>query len=372
MGATYDGSLTKKTSVLVCNSVSPGMKIKHAFEWNVPAVSAEWLWDCVRTGEVQSFGKYRIPAPKMVVKPSAPPRSNKDNNKRLREGERDAKEQIRVSSRRGSIGSVSKADKQARCDIRFTTGKSASSEPPGELDIAEPLVSTSTMESEENHSMHLGRDVATNYDGRSERGTPLQDISPEVNSSARKEISGAPEVPPIASGPDQQKGEDISDKIAELLRHQQGQLLRDQPPTSDHGRRPRCGLLGRAASNVSHASLSLALSGTSSVNADEAGGASPSLKNLNANSRVVAGDLELLSQERSHTLAEIPLASQVVTYEDPEAQRQKERVMRKLRGLEGAPATPKGKEKERKAVRSIGVARDSAAVKRSTRQKTYR
>ncbi|KAH0559970.1 hypothetical protein GP486_003510 [Trichoglossum hirsutum] len=363
MGATYDGYLTGNTSVLVCNSTSSGMKIKHALEWNIPSVTAEWLWDCVRSGQVQPFGRYHIPTPKKVMRLSAPLRSNKEDLNGLLENRRNAGEPINSSSNRTSIGM---AGEQSQLGANRTAGKPASGESSEEWYVAEPPVGAVAAGLEEDCSVHLDENDVASQDGQSKRGTPLQDISPEVNSSAKDQGPGTSQAPSIAT---EQKKEDIGDKIAELLRHQQGQL-RDQPAADDHRRRPRCGLLGRTTSSVSsHASLSLGLSGASSGNTDEAG-ALP-LKNLIADSGVTVDDLELLSQERSHMLTEVPLASQVVTYEDPEAQRQKEKVMRKLRGLEGTGGTTP-KRKQEKAARSIGVARDSANVKRSTRQKTYR
>jgi hypothetical protein len=59
--AKYDEFLTRKTSVLVCNSQSPNRdKIKHALEWNIPAVRAEWLWDSITLGDLKPYGKYLI------------------------------------------------------------------------------------------------------------------------------------------------------------------------------------------------------------------------------------------------------------------------------------------------------------------------
>ncbi|KAI9775550.1 MAG: hypothetical protein M1839_001028 [Geoglossum umbratile] len=361
MGATYDGSLTKKTSVLVCNSASTGIKVNHAIMWDIPAVSAEWLWDCVRTGQLQSFKRYRISAPKKVAKPLVP-QSSETPDGYIGHG-RDSKGRANVASRRTSTRMDSEVKGQARCGDKLADSESCE-----EVGIAGHLTGMSTIRSEESGSAHRDKNDASSHDGKPKRGTPLQDLGQEINSTNQDALS-TPEV--SLAGLGSEKGEDIGEKIAELLRHQQGQLLRDQPPMGDRGRRPRRGLLGRTASAVSsHASLTLALSGVSST--DEAG-ATPSLKilggdNSNNTNTAADNDLELLSQERSHTITEVPLASQVVTYEDPEAQKQKERVMRKLRGLEGKGApTPKAKK-----TRSIGVARDSAAVKRSTRQRTYR
>jgi hypothetical protein len=306
---------------------------------------------------------YRISAPKKVAKPLVP-QSSETPDGYIGHG-RDSKGRANVASRRTSARIASEAKGQARCGDKLADSESCE-----ETGIAGHLTGMSTIRSEESSSAHRDKNDTSSHDGKPKRGTPLQDLGQEINSTNQDALS-TPEV--SLAGLGSEKGEDIGEKIAKLLRHQQGQLLRDQPPTGDRGRRPRRGLLGRTASAVSsHASLTLALSGVSST--DDAGG-TPSLKILggdnnsnNNNNAAADNDLELLSQERSHAITEVPLASQVVTYEDPEAQKQKERVMRKLRGLEGKGApTPKAKK-----TRSIGVATDSAAVKRSTRQRTYR
>ena len=60
-GASYDEYLTKNISVLVCNDFSLSRdKIHHALEWGIPAVRADWLWDCIRSGQRESFDTYLI------------------------------------------------------------------------------------------------------------------------------------------------------------------------------------------------------------------------------------------------------------------------------------------------------------------------
>ncbi|KAL8916758.1 MAG: hypothetical protein Q9172_006137, partial [Xanthocarpia lactea] len=61
MGATYDEDFTPKASVLVCHYVIPGHeKLRHAQHWNIPTVTAEWLWASVGSGELQPFTPYLI------------------------------------------------------------------------------------------------------------------------------------------------------------------------------------------------------------------------------------------------------------------------------------------------------------------------
>lgn len=61
-GATYDETLRKQTSVLVCNSeVSLNAdKVRYALENEVPVVSQQWLWDCMRASELLIFDDYTI------------------------------------------------------------------------------------------------------------------------------------------------------------------------------------------------------------------------------------------------------------------------------------------------------------------------
>ncbi|KAJ8110343.1 hypothetical protein OPT61_g6793 [Boeremia exigua] len=61
MGATYDEQLHAKTSVIVCNSLKPApQKLKFASERRIPAVHAEWLWTCLRTGALRPFSDYLL------------------------------------------------------------------------------------------------------------------------------------------------------------------------------------------------------------------------------------------------------------------------------------------------------------------------
>ncbi|KAF2825793.1 hypothetical protein CC86DRAFT_351787 [Ophiobolus disseminans] len=61
MGATYDEQLSAKTSVIVCNTFDPSaQKLKFATDRRIPAVHAEWLWDCLHTHQLQPYDKYQF------------------------------------------------------------------------------------------------------------------------------------------------------------------------------------------------------------------------------------------------------------------------------------------------------------------------
>ncbi|KAI4185620.1 MAG: hypothetical protein LQ346_005857, partial [Caloplaca aetnensis] len=59
MGAMYEEEFSPGTSVLVCNKVVPGhQKLYHAQLWNIPTVKADWLWDCIASGDMKDFRPY--------------------------------------------------------------------------------------------------------------------------------------------------------------------------------------------------------------------------------------------------------------------------------------------------------------------------
>ncbi|KAH7083838.1 hypothetical protein FB567DRAFT_446512 [Paraphoma chrysanthemicola] len=80
MGATYDEQLSAKTSVMVCNTERPNeQKLKFATNQRIPAVHATWLWECLRTSQMQPYEKYQLntfsphPPQKSRLKPNPQP-----------------------------------------------------------------------------------------------------------------------------------------------------------------------------------------------------------------------------------------------------------------------------------------------------------
>jgi DNA replication regulator DPB11 len=62
MGATYGDFLTPKASVLICNDPQTASleKLRHTAEWGVPAVSADWLWISIQSGQKKLFDPYIV------------------------------------------------------------------------------------------------------------------------------------------------------------------------------------------------------------------------------------------------------------------------------------------------------------------------
>jgi DNA replication regulator DPB11 len=75
----YDEELSAKTSVIVCNTLEPNaQKLKFATDRRIPAVHATWLWDCLRYGQLQSYGKYQLNtvAPPQPLKSKSKPQAS--------------------------------------------------------------------------------------------------------------------------------------------------------------------------------------------------------------------------------------------------------------------------------------------------------
>jgi DNA replication regulator DPB11 len=63
-GASYDEQLSAKTSVVICNPPTANTpKLKFATDKRIPAVHATWLWECVRSGRLQSYAEYQLNKP---------------------------------------------------------------------------------------------------------------------------------------------------------------------------------------------------------------------------------------------------------------------------------------------------------------------
>ncbi|OQE31415.1 hypothetical protein PENSTE_c001G08899 [Penicillium steckii] len=62
MGASYEEYLTQRASVLICNDPQTASrdKLRHTSEWAIPAVSADWFWISVQSGQKKPFEPYIV------------------------------------------------------------------------------------------------------------------------------------------------------------------------------------------------------------------------------------------------------------------------------------------------------------------------
>lgn len=63
LGAKFDGEFRKTTSVLICKDITSMRKekLRVALKWGVPVVSADWFWECIRTGFKVPLDDYIFP-----------------------------------------------------------------------------------------------------------------------------------------------------------------------------------------------------------------------------------------------------------------------------------------------------------------------
>lgn len=71
-GAKYEEFLTSNISVLICNDQRNvnAEKLRHTLEWNIPAVSADWLWISVNSGQKKAFEPYLVRKPVSQKEPT--------------------------------------------------------------------------------------------------------------------------------------------------------------------------------------------------------------------------------------------------------------------------------------------------------------
>ncbi|KAL8944688.1 MAG: hypothetical protein Q9216_000256 [Gyalolechia sp. 2 TL-2023] len=374
MGATYDEEFSPKASVLVCNKVVPGHeKLRHARHWNVCAVTADWLWDCIRSGEFQDFKPYVVE----LRSPKADQESDKAQNQSQDQGNSRHKHEAAANQERGS-------DRTSKSSNHGTHG-------------TEP------------HTLHAADIARTALDNpiknisSKEQCLPTPDSIPPptiFTSNALREISpnSSPPKPTISPSklphtwdlPTKPPSQDpaLSATISALLAHHQSArsskshstnaaLHQAQPPV----RRKRQ-LFGRAPSNASNLSRA---SSVDTVNTDGIGTPvelTRSASNIstvaynNSNNTVhpnpkrpiTATDsilFDTLADEQAaenNENQEQQLQMTQLGYQDPDALAWRERVERKLGNFSKKDGTESGKVKE------IGRVKDLTGRGRRTRQ----
>ncbi|XP_044718910.1 twin BRCT domain-containing protein [Hirsutella rhossiliensis] len=75
LGAKFEEGFRRSTSLVVCKSLQAMRKekLRYALEWEVPVVSADWLWECISTGFNVPFEGYIFPEiRKQYISPKRP------------------------------------------------------------------------------------------------------------------------------------------------------------------------------------------------------------------------------------------------------------------------------------------------------------
>ncbi|MCJ1437920.1 hypothetical protein MMC27_007307 [Xylographa pallens] len=393
MGASYDEYLTKDISVLVCNDLSFNRdKIRHALEWGIPAVKADWLWDCLRSGRRKSFDTYliqpktrlkrRINETKELSKSAPRPVGNQRQDSGA-DAEKIIQDQnISVDTRQSPQRNNLKTE-QAPSPVPLETAQGDLAEPevkevnsPGDsfqmLNAINPETSSTSNESLDPGGLH-----AAVLQGSDTRGIPLQEIS--TNSPPKPFHNSEQLIKPKLSLEHEAQNDSLTTAISSLLAHHQRDPSR--PPRAKMAEASRLGrrkrqLFGRAPSNLSACSNGTAsLSRASSVDTMNTDGLGTPLETTHSAAAiaeindVMTASLLANYDEDETEKAEEKLPSTQLGYEDPEAGAWRERLMNRMAsgnpGASGRITTPKAK--------SIGTVKDTVetglqSVSRRTRQ----
>lgn len=331
-GATYDEEFTSQTSVLVCNAIVHGSeKLRHALHWNVPAVKAKWLWDCIHDGELKPFELY-------LVQPFT-------NRHFAEEAEPSIKH-----SKRSNAQLSDKTHKPANVKIqkikpeRLKTS-SPKSNPKGNDTAALFRTSPSLKNASESPVPSYPTTAEASYFDAPT--TPLREISP--NLSPEPSIAAANKL----SLPSQDSN--LGPTISSLLANVRNPRASSDPAPRPFGRQRHRQLLGRAPSNVSTGSA--AISRASSVDTENTEGLGtplelsfPIVKGLSRNNSFDDLFREAEKEKRLGGEQQQPLMMTQLGYQDEGALRAREKVLGKM-GARGEVV----RAKEIGRVRDVGV-----------------
>ena len=379
--------------MLVCNDLSLSRdKIRHALEWGIPAVKANWLWDCLRCGQRKSFDSYLIqPKTRLkrgIIESKKPSNSASETVVNQRQdlgtdaGKTTQAKKTSVDTRQ-SPQRYHLETEQVPSHVLLETAQSDGANPevkevnsPGDsfqlLNAINPETSNPS-----NESLNPGGIVAAVFQGSDPKGIPLQEIS--TNSPPKPHHNSEQVIKPNLSLEHEAQNESLTTAISSLLAHHQRDPSR--PPRNKMAEASRLGrrkrqLFGRAPSNLSACSNGTAsLSRASSVDTMNTDGLGTPLETTHSaaapaeTNDVMAASLLVNFDEDEIEKAEEKPPSTQLGYEDPEAGAWRERLMNRMAngkpGTSGKITTPKA--------RSIGTVKDTVemglqSVSRRTRQ----
>lgn len=388
LGASYEEYFTSNASVLVCNSKVPSaQKSYHAQRWNVPIVTADWIWDCIKAGQLRPFGIYLIQSSPHGTPANGPPLLDSEGSRKSTSG----KILSSRSSKTKDINQTSEHNLGRTNDdhpvvpisnITRDAGVNSSKVNNRFLDVDEqtqndrripsdeclpagmkPLNDDETPKPEE-----LSRGIAYSYNVSS---TTLQEISanksPKPLLSPVKSPTRSPTRPLSIYQEEDSLGPAISDLLAHHQRSSAGGVVRVVSEPRAPGRR-RKQLFGRALS-----SGSLGFSRASSIDTLNTDGLGTPLESSTAKNEPdpLAALHGYREPDNSQDTSEQHLQLTQLGYEDPDVQEWRNRIVKKMGGM--TESETGNSEGAGKRIKSIGVVIDvlkggTEGVAKRTRQ----
>ncbi|RHZ68054.1 hypothetical protein CDV55_104983 [Aspergillus turcosus] len=302
IGATYDEYLTPKASVLVCND-SRSMnneKLRHTSEWKIPAVTVDWLWSSIQSGQRKAFEPY------IIQRLSQPEKSLE-----VRAGSRTEQKHLSEPS--------DKPNRTAQPDPRNTESK-------------RPDVNESKSTAVEKPSKPSSGDDSAKPPLPYKR--PLQSASVSPTKETKPTNTASPSNKRKASDPCTTSAQSaIELAVSGFLKQARAANSRSKSDTTDQEsdslrRRRRKPLLGRAPSHSSAQGVFSRASSIDTLNEDGCGSAVESINTEGFNSFLTGGRLELPESQRriEEEENEEPAMTQL-NYEDPDAVKMREEFL---------------------------------------------
>ena len=375
-------------------------KLRHALEWGVRAVTAEWLWDCIRIGEKKPIGVYRVsygyPGDESLKNIST---SKTDNTLQVEchapdlGRERPQRDQLRESGHRphpnASVpvpeqpSSVKVHGQADEAKIRSDTNAShATKEEPNDNDDDKDDDTAIPNENYEGNgnitqptSEHFSRPCndLTSSHAFPANSAPLTEVSP--NPTPKPSLSPDKTFQPAK--PALPQHDSLSTDITSLLAHHQrgpanssvSSATEMTTAPADQAHIPRRSrkrqLFGRAPSNMSAPSLGSRASSVDTMNTDGLGTPlEPASMHTEYSGKVVTDSVKVdpmtfyaQHQDEEEDASKQQLQLTQLGYEDPEVGAWRERVVRKMKGGGQKEKTPR-KMDGRMMGRTVGTVKD--------------
>ncbi|TEY36359.1 hypothetical protein BOTCAL_0556g00010 [Botryotinia calthae] len=259
LGGTYSEDMTPQSSVLVTKSIVSLRKdkLEHAQDWNIPIVTADWLWDSITSGSKVPFAKYRCRATKQ---PASAPIPNKESVPR-----HVSNPEKTISQNRGSISRSSTLPSRSSSKIRRIA-------PLDETAFA-PLEPESIPIKNEEESVplpiHLEPESSELTPPPPSKPEPLSEIP--ANSHSTNPTPATKSHSSSTSRTPEENSIDISSLLAKTKRPGSSVSIPNgtDVPSDHNSKRPRQprgkAIIGRALSNVSTASLPSSVDSTATT-----------------------------------------------------------------------------------------------------------
>lgn len=372
----------------MCNSKVPSPeKSYHAQRWNVPIVTADWMWDCIKAGQLRPFGIYLIQSSPHGTSANGPPLLDSEGSGESTSGKfflsRSSKtkditqtseqnlgrakddhpaEPISNLTRDANVNSANGNSRFLAVDERIQNDRGTA------IDECQPVGEKTLNDDETPKPEELSRETAYSNDLSS---TMLKEISanrsPKPLLSPVKSPTRSPKKPLSVYQEEDSLGPAISDLLAHHQRSSAGGVARVISEARPPGRQ-RKQLFGRALS-----SGSLGFSRASSIDTLNTDGLGTPLESSTAKNETdpLAALHGYGEPDHSQNKSEQHLQLTQLGYEDPDVQEWRNRIVKKMGGM--TESETGNSEGAGKRIKSIGVVIDvlkggTEGVAKRTRQ----